>query len=377
MISSELAEKWKLTVRFARESRWRALHGGRGAAPAFSKASNAMCGRISGFRASMWMSWHALGPRRTDSQPGFYGSGLHVAGRLKPGAVLGNANAEMANIARQLRKENPIDNYGMQLGLDSLFRLRLSEDESGRTMLLISGIVWFLFALAFTNFSALTLLRIFTRRRELRGQTGLGRHPGHISAVLAVGRSSPSISSPFARRQVTSWKPAFPGRAAPGSNSGTIGRHGQCRSRFPDRFDCDALRGRLRARRLAAFGPQCLPRRCAFGDQGNHLGAQAAVRHDRALRAPIRHRPLFALSMAVSFVDTLHYGRRPEVSLPDRKPPAHGCKSQRPGHARCAGHRFCRNLADDGAANSRRHRGRREQQPGLSPFFRRRWLSSM
>ncbi|HEX3729408.1 MAG TPA: ABC transporter permease [Opitutaceae bacterium] len=99
---------------------------------------------------------------------------LRVAGRLKPGVAAGSANAELGAIARQLQRENPVVNTGMDLKLDSFTRFQLMENDSARTLLLISGIVWLLFALAFANFFSLTLLRIFTRRRELAIKLAMG-----------------------------------------------------------------------------------------------------------------------------------------------------------------------------------------------------------
>jgi predicted permease len=109
---------------------------------------------------------------------------IHVAGRLKPGISLGNAQAELAAIAKQLQRENPIVNTGMDLTLDSFRQLQFLENDSARTMLLISGIVWFLFVLAFVNFFSLTLLRIFTRRRELAIKLAMGATRSDIGGWL-------------------------------------------------------------------------------------------------------------------------------------------------------------------------------------------------
>ncbi|HTB80664.1 MAG TPA: ABC transporter permease [Opitutaceae bacterium] len=110
---------------------------------------------------------------------------LRVGGRLRPGASFTDAKAELTVIAQTLQKEHPTENHGMNLALDSFSKFRFIEDESARTMLLISGIIWFLFALAFVNFFSLTLLRIFTRRRELAIKLAMGARRADIGRWLA------------------------------------------------------------------------------------------------------------------------------------------------------------------------------------------------
>ncbi len=99
---------------------------------------------------------------------------LTVGGRLKPGVSFASANAEVSVIGQRLQREYPKDNFGVTLRLEPLLQFRLGRDGSSRTMLMLFGVVWFLFALAFTNFFALTLLRLFTRGRELSIRLALG-----------------------------------------------------------------------------------------------------------------------------------------------------------------------------------------------------------
>lgn len=109
---------------------------------------------------------------------------LTVGGRLKPGTEFSSANAEIHAIGQRLQREYPKDNVGVNLQLEPLLQFRLGRDGSSRTMLMLFGVVWFLFALAFTNFFALTLLRLFTRGRELSIRLSLGANRMDIGRWL-------------------------------------------------------------------------------------------------------------------------------------------------------------------------------------------------
>ena len=109
---------------------------------------------------------------------------LLVGGRLKPGVSLATANAELAAIARRLQEENGKLNYGMGLEARSFASFRYAADGSARIMVLLCALVWFLFALAFTNFFALTLLRLLDRRRELAVKVALGATRSHLAQRL-------------------------------------------------------------------------------------------------------------------------------------------------------------------------------------------------
>ncbi|MEO5960099.1 MAG: ABC transporter permease [Opitutaceae bacterium] len=107
-----------------------------------------------------------------------------VGGRLKPGVSVEMANAELALVARALQTENARVNYGMTLRAHSFASFRYTLDGSARIMVLLGALVWFLFALAFTNFFALTLLRLLERQRELAVKVALGATRGHLARGL-------------------------------------------------------------------------------------------------------------------------------------------------------------------------------------------------
>ena len=97
-----------------------------------------------------------------------------VGGRLKHGVPFDQANSEMRTIGKQLQRDFPTTNLGTDLGLESVLRFRLAQDHSANAMLLLFGLGWFLFALAFANFFALTFVRLLNRRRELSIRLSLG-----------------------------------------------------------------------------------------------------------------------------------------------------------------------------------------------------------
>lgn len=99
---------------------------------------------------------------------------ITVGGRLKSGVPFDQANSEIRGIGKQLQHDFPSTNLGTDLGLESVLRFRLDQDHSSSAMLLLFGLGWFLFALAFANFFALTLVRLLNRRRELSIRLSLG-----------------------------------------------------------------------------------------------------------------------------------------------------------------------------------------------------------
>lgn len=127
-----------------------------------------------------------------------------VGGRLKPLITLNDADSELAVIAQVLQAENPKLNYGMKLRVRSFASLRYSLDGVARIAVLLGGLVGFLFALAFTNFFALTLLRLLERRRELAVKIALGATPARLGRAL-LGELLGIAISAFAVGSVLGW----------------------------------------------------------------------------------------------------------------------------------------------------------------------------
>lgn len=124
----------------------------------------------------------AVSPRYVTTNRGYQSQ--HVVARLKSGVGLETARAEVAAIAQRIHEENTKVNYGMKLHVQSFAAFRYGLDGSARTMVLLGGLVWVLFALAFTNFFALTLVQLLGRRREIAVRVAVGATRGHLGRWL-------------------------------------------------------------------------------------------------------------------------------------------------------------------------------------------------
>jgi putative ABC transport system permease protein len=118
--------------------------------------------------------------------------GLYAAARLRPGATVASANAELAVLAQKLVDENQYPK-AMQF---RAFALSVNDEAFGAVrpaLLLVVGAVAFLLLIACTNVANLLLVRADARSREIAVRTALGAHRWRIirqliteGAVLAV-----------------------------------------------------------------------------------------------------------------------------------------------------------------------------------------------
>jgi len=107
---------------------------------------------------------------------------LSVIARLKPGASLSAARAEMSTIGARLSQEHPLTNAGRAV---SVMLLRDSVDEyAGRFMAVVTGAVAFLLLLACANVANLQLARGAVRRREMALRIALGASRARIARQL-------------------------------------------------------------------------------------------------------------------------------------------------------------------------------------------------
>ena len=92
--------------------------------------------------------------------------------RLKPGATIEQARAELANIDRRLEQQYPEENKGRHRQLLSLHERVVGDARPA--LLILFGAVGLVLLVACANFSSLLLARAATRQQEIAIRTALG-----------------------------------------------------------------------------------------------------------------------------------------------------------------------------------------------------------
>ncbi|HUE01700.1 MAG TPA: ABC transporter permease [Bryobacteraceae bacterium] len=142
-------------------------------------------------------------------------AGLRVVGRLKPGANMASAQAEMSSLSAVLASQYPKTNAGHGVNV-----IGMKDDLVGNiraTLLLLAGAVGFVLIIACANVANLLLARSTARKREFAIRAALGAARGRIVRQLLTESVLLSMGGAAVGLLLARWGTSLVLAAAPGT----------------------------------------------------------------------------------------------------------------------------------------------------------------